>query len=211
MGRHTRIPSLVAGLTFLGFSHWASGEEAKRPTLALLVYNYAGVQVNPMRRASEKVVLTFREAGVHIVWIEPLADSGHTMVNPSSNSFHMFTVQMLIRTLGRHGRTSTRASVLGAALGSDENGGTLSLFYDQVLRIAQQYSQPIDDVLALAIAHEMGHVLLPKPAHSNTGIMRAEWDGDEIRHAVVGSLAFTPVQTALIRSKVDNCCLDRAK
>jgi hypothetical protein len=55
----------------------------------------------------------------------------------------------------------------------------------------------------------MGHLLLPVPAHSNTGIMRAEWDGDDIRHGAAGFLMFTQAQAALIRSKLDGSACTR--
>jgi hypothetical protein len=61
-------------------------------------------------------------------------------------------------------------------------------------------------VLAYAMAHEMGHLLLPYPAHSTNGIMRAEWDGDDLRHIANGSMLFTPAQTALIRARAVGCC-----
>jgi hypothetical protein len=48
----------------------------------------------------------------------------------------------------------------------------------------------------------MGHVLLPAPAHADVGIMRAEWNGDDLRHVATDSLKFTPEQALLIRSKL---------
>jgi len=42
-------------------------------------------------------------------------------------------------------------------------------------------------ILALAMAHEIGHVLLPPPGHSTSGIMRPTRDGDDIRHAVLSA------------------------
>ncbi|PYQ76467.1 MAG: hypothetical protein DMG04_03735 [Acidobacteria bacterium] len=42
-------------------------------------------------------------------------------------------------------------------------------------------------MLALAMAHEIGHVLLPPPGHSTSGIMRPTRDGDDIRHAVLSA------------------------
>jgi hypothetical protein len=36
--------------------------------------------------------------------------------------------------------------------------------------------------------------------------MRPSWDGDDVRHAVLGSPTFTPEQASLIRTKVAGCC-----
>jgi hypothetical protein len=58
------------------------------------------------------------------------------------------------------------------------------------------------------MAHEMGHLLLPAPAHAPSGIMRAAWDGDDLRHIANGSLQFTPAQQTAIRVKASTCCLN---
>ena len=100
---------------------------------------------------------------------------------------------------------------MGMALASDAMGGVLSLFYDQVVRVTRQYRQPLADILAVAIAHEIRYVLLPPPAHVPTGIMRAAWEGDDIRHAFVGPLEFTPAQTEAIRRRVVACCAQPTK
>jgi len=57
-------------------------------------------------------------------------------------------------------------------------------------------------ILALAMAHEIGHLLLPPPR-------RPVWDGDDIRHAVLGQLTFTSAQSSLIRKKVVGCRCDQ--
>jgi hypothetical protein len=185
-------------------------QEGRRPTVAVLVYDYEGIPAHTMRRAREKVNRIYRETGVEIDWFGPLTDA-RNYANPASSSSYAFTVQMIIRSSSRSGAPSSLKSVMGTAFGADENGGTFSLFYDQVTRVARNYIQPIGDILGLAIAHELGHLLLPGSSHSSTGIMRAEWNGDDIRHGVAGSLAFTSAQAALIRSKVDGRCLHEAK
>jgi hypothetical protein len=171
------------------------------PSIAVLVYNYAAVAADTMTRAREKVDRQYREAGVEIEWLDPLATSRYRF-SPTSNPSHSFTVQILIRSMRVPRGPSTPQSVMGEALPADETGGTLSVFYDQVVRVARQYGQPLPDILGLAIAHEMGHLLLPDHAHSSTGIMRADWGGDDIRHGVDGSLAFTAAQAVLIRAKI---------
>jgi hypothetical protein len=178
---------------------------SSRPGIVVLVYNYAAVSAFTMSRACDKVNRLYREAGVEIEWRDPLADSRYR-INPTSNPSEAFTVQILIRSRRSSRGPSTPESVMGEAHPTDENGGTLSVFYDQILRVARRYNQPLADILGLAIAHEMGHLLLPVHAHSTTGIMRAEWGADEIRRGIDGSLVFTADQAVLIRAKIDGCC-----
>ena len=161
-------------------------------------------------RREREVAVIYKSASVDLVWIEPLgaesSDDGE-----AATSTKIFTVTVLVRPTRRDQWEPSRKSVMGMALASDSMGGVLFLFYDQIVRVARQYRQPLADILAVAIAHEIGHVLLPPPAHSPTGIMRAEWEGDDIRHAVPGTLEFTPAQTETIRRRVVACCTQRTK
>ena len=204
------VVTAVATTLFSGFSHQASAQDCQRPAIAALVFNYAAVPPDVMRAASEKVAVIYKSAGVDLVWIEPLgADS--TDQGAVATSTKTFTVRVLVRPTRRDRWEPSRTSVMGMALASDQLGGVLSIFHDQVVRVTRQYQQPLPDILAVAIAHEIGHVLLPPPAHSPTGIMRAAWEGDDIRHALVGRLEFTPAQADSVRRRVLACCAGPTK
>jgi len=98
-------------------------------------------------------------------------------------------------------------AVLGTTIGDvHETSGTAFVFYDRVLKSVHERQQNVSRVLAYAMAHEMGRLLLPHPAHSSSGIMRPQWDGDDLRHIASGSLQFTAVQAKAIRAKVSTCC-----
>ncbi len=183
----------------------ASAEEPRRPPLALIVYDQATVPADVSARAATAVTRIYNESGVDLAWIDPIARPEYRMINPGSNSLGMFVIQVTIR---RRPAAAGAPVVMGTALGgTGDRGGTVLLFYDQVLKVAHKYQLPVYDILAQALAHEMGHLLLPYPSHSPTGIMRADWDGDDFRHAFAGSLTFTTAQTALIGDKLAHCCV----
>jgi hypothetical protein len=95
-------------------------------------------------------------------------------------------------------------SALGTTVGEDHRvGGSSFVFYERVLKFAHDHRRSIDVILAYAIAHEMGHVLLPAPAHTSTGLMKAEWSDDDIRHLASDRQLFTVDQALLIRSAID--------
>jgi hypothetical protein len=203
MGRYARLRSSIVVAAVVGsFGTSAFGQEMERPAIAVLTYDFAAVPHATMQRAREKVIRIFRETGADIVWADPGADPAQQEIDRTSNSTSLFTVRMLLRARRMNGSMPTEDSVMGTAFPASDTGGTLSLFYEQVLRAALKYGQPLADILAIVIAHEMGHLLLPHPAHSLTGVMRASWGGDDIRHAVLGTLGFTASQAALIRTKV---------
>lgn len=121
-------------------------------------------------------------------------------VEPAGN----FAIRLLIRPRA----VNAPGSVMGTAIGdTHETGGSAFVFYDRVLRSAHERQQDVAAVLAYAMAHEMGHLLLPFPAHADAGIMRPDWNGDDLRHMANGSLQFTPAQAAALRLKASTCCL----
>ena len=97
-------------------------------------------------------------------------------------------------------------------MGTREHRGRVAyVFYNRVERIARtrlNMSRQVerDDLynlimLAHAMAHEIGHLLLPY-GHSATGLMRAEWDAKDMRLALDGRLNFTSEQAELIRGRL---------
>ena len=206
MAHRTGILIVTAAFVLVGFSRRAAGQETLAPALTLRVYDYAGINSGMMRAAREKVARIYQEAGVLVEWIEPLANRHNGSTTVASSSLPTFTVRVLIRPkmVSKHG--SATGTVMGVALEADESGGIVWLFYDRVLRVAQHHRQPIADLLAIALAHEVGHLLLPPPGHAPSGLMRAEWDGNDLRHAVVGELAFTATEASHIRARLAGCC-----
>ena len=76
------------------------------------------------------------------------------------------------------------------------------VFYERVLTFAHDHGRPVATILAYTIAHELGHVLLPAPAHAATGLMKAEWGDDDLRHFAAGESMFTTTQAQLMSAAV---------
>jgi hypothetical protein len=160
----------------------------------VVAFNQAGIDTATLARAKTEVGRIYGEAGVGVTWMESAA---------TMKSAGPFAIQLLLRRRPVNGS----ASVMGTAIGDlHETSGSAFVFYDRVLGSAHGGQHDVARVLAYAIAHEMGHLLLPHPAHSPFGIMRADWDGDDLRHIASGSLQFTAVQANAIRAKVSGCC-----
>ena len=86
----------------------------------------------------------------------------------------------------------------------DEAGRWIYIFYHRVEELVQKQRllEHKARILGLAMAHEIGHLLLPFHSHSPRGIMRARWDRQDFQLATYGNLGFTPMQAELIRSEV---------
>lgn len=168
-------------------------DAATRPSIAVVAYNQAAAADEVVARAKVVIARIYDAAGIDVIWIEPSAAA------PPDR----FAVRLLIRPRA----IGAMESVMGTAIGDlHESGGAAFVFYDRVLESAHLRHQDVAGVLAYAMAHEMGHLLLPAPAHAESGIMRPSWDGDDLRHIADGSMRFTPLQQAAIRAKATTCC-----
>jgi hypothetical protein len=165
-------------------------EAAGRPTIVVAAYNQADVAADVLARAKIEISRIVGSAGVDVAWMDTAA------VAPMTS----FAIQLLIRPRAVSGPQSVMGTALGDAHGI---GGSAMVFYDRVLRSAHEREQDVAGVLAYAMVHEIGHLLLPPPAHTSSGIMRAAWDGDDLRHMASGAMQFTPTQQAAIRVKAE--------
>jgi hypothetical protein len=85
-------------------------------------------------------------------------------------------------------------------------GADIVVFHDYVQEFAQVRHKPASSVLALVIAHEIGHALLLVPAHSSVGIMQPEWDQQTMDQADDHDIRFTTQRGGLIRERLNHCC-----
>jgi hypothetical protein len=175
----------------------AAADEPPRQAITVRVYDYTAVPDAMLSRSKQDVSRIYRLSGVDITWIEAR--------DPDRAA--SFEIQIIIRRRSAASATSAAGSIMGTSLGDTHDvGGSAFVFRDRVTRVAHERNQDVARVLGYAMAHEMGHLLLPYPAHSTTGMMRGEWDGDDLRHIADGTMLFTPAQTMLIRAKAAGCC-----
>ena len=181
----------VAVLLLAGWTEEIRGQERLQPVVSVRIYNHASVAPDVLVRARDTVARIFHDTGIQMTWLESSSDE--------------LASRAVIRVIVRRNCDGFRcdSGVMGTTLGdAHEMGRTAYVFKDRALHIAHERHQDVAHVLAYAIAHEMGHVLLPRPAHALEGIMRAEWDGDDLRHMAGEMLRFTPAQAAQMRSKL---------
>jgi len=95
------------------------------------------------------------------------------------------------------------AFALGTAVVAPTGGGSIAyVLYDRLKDAAVASGWQVKDLLALVIAHELAHLLLPPGSHSSDGLMRSGWDVSELRHIRLNSLALTPDHVAAIRKRL---------
>ncbi len=176
-------------LLLAGWTEEAWSQERLQSVVRVRIYNHASVAPDVLGRAQDTVARIFHDTGIQVTWLESSSEQ------PAS--------QVAVRVIVRRNCDGFRcgSGVMGTTLGdAHEMGRTAYVFKNRVLLIAHKRHQDVGRVLAYAIAHEMGHVLLPHPAHTAEGIMRAEWNGDDLRHIAGDALRFTAAQATQMRS-----------
>lgn len=88
-----------------------------------------------------------------------------------------------------------------AALTANQRGVDASVFYRRVEEAAKKARVSNFQILGVAMAHEIGHLLLGSNSHSRIGIMRPHWKREEL---VPGGafLGFTPKEAGVMRADV---------
>jgi len=164
-------------------------------SLVLQLSNAADVPAPIVTKAQAEVVRVYRDIGVDIEW----SASGVVHGN-SSRAIHVILVPYETGDLRHRPQT-----VMGAAIRTARGTQVAYVFYRRVAAEAAQYDVSPAFVLACAIAHEIGHLLLPdglQRGHAGAGLMRPCWDRDDFRRADMGQLRFMPEQALLIRGRL---------
>jgi hypothetical protein len=161
-----------------------AAEPGQLPAIHLQMDNDADVPAAVLKKSQDEVTRIFADAGLGVEWTE----TGPRL-----------TVQIVPSVLG-YARAAS--PVMGVAL-RPPSGATARIFFNQVRAFARTSHVDVSTLLAYVIAHEIGHLLLPRMPHSATGLMKADWDRAVVREATAGSLTFTDAQIKRILASAD--------
>jgi hypothetical protein len=160
-------------------------------SMRVRVYDMASVQPATWQAAQAGTEAIFEDAGIQLTWVRCPCE-------PESGSAE-FSLRIVPRLFGSW-KSSFEKHHLGFAA-VDEKGGVLAtIFYDRVESLAKGGN--IARALGLAIAHELGHLLLGSKAHAERGIMRPFLTRKALRSQQQGHFAFDPVQAEQIRGRL---------
>jgi plasmid stabilization system protein ParE len=157
--------------------------------LVLQLHNFAGAPPAIVDKAERELTRVYDDIGVHVEWDR--ARDRH------ADARAVIRIILVAHESGDLRRTPH--TVMGATMWTDHGTPAVYVFYRRVEAEAERHAVSIALVLACALAHEVGHVLMPEGAHSREGLMRACWNGDDFHSADRGQLRFIPEQVALMR------------
>ena len=204
---------VTTGLTGLGQSAAAASPETSL-TVTIHVNNFAGVDHKTLIEAENVATGIFRKAGLQTRWINPAVSSEDGQEKSTAERMsNLSHIQVIILPPLMAERLGLPNNVMGLAPGAEPDRQRAYVFYDKVKALAESqmrtrisggvstYAIRVQ-ILGHAIVHEIGHLLLNLESHSDTGIMRANWDLKQLQDACYGYLVFTPPQAEAIRLEV---------
>jgi len=182
--------AILTGAAFAGVPA-VSGAQSETVVLVLL-QNQAGVSEGIAAKARDEVVRLYGLIGVDVQFV--------ASVTPPDTRLRVIALvswQLDDRVVPD--------SALGVTYSAPDRRSQIAyVFWRCVTRSSQKFTASLPMVLAVAIAHELGHMLSPDGSHAKRGLMEAAWNANHIGAASVGLLHFSPESAALIRRGVMN-------
>jgi hypothetical protein len=152
--------------------------------------NLSGAPPAIVHQAQEEVTRVYAAIGVPLEWTE----------SPDARADHRPFTRVVLLPYETGDLRRSEKQVMGAAIRTGGGNAVAYVFYQPVHAEAARYQVSLVLVLACAIAHELGHLLLPDAVHAPAGLMRACWSRDDFNRADQGQLRFLPDDVARIRA-----------
>ena len=209
--RYGLIWGLLLGVGLMGwagsgFGRTKPGHDGEvGPRIIIRMHDYAGVKGDTVERAEKETARIFRKAGIETSWVEcpvthaELAQYPTCQQPPDAPRFDMNILPRFMAT-----QLSQPDNTLGLTsfARKGERSFLASVFFDSITEEAERTNGSLAVILGYAMAHELGHLLLPTSGHSPDGVMRVCWTREDLRHAACGELVFTPQQGEQMRGEV---------
>jgi hypothetical protein len=197
---HTIRKSIWFGVFLLYFVAKA-GAQGVSPNskITISVYNDAHGPVDAIESGETTASRIFQEAGLTVKWMNCAGFANRDPVSSCTET--AFPKHLHVRILTRS--RNLPPSTFGIAYLSDEGSGCYSdVFLEPIARLHTATGQGVGPVLGHVMAHEIAHLLLGTNSHSVDGIMRAQWQKEELLSATKGELLFTPGQSQVMRQRL---------
>jgi hypothetical protein len=167
--------------------------------IAVYVFNSAYVGSRDLAKAEAQASEVFEKVGIKITWVAGLTAreaTGHSVGeawNPANLDLRIWTRPMT------HG-TAIPSNALGYCLSMER--GQAVVLSDSIQNLAAIWGTDAADILGLAMAHEIGHLLLRTGSHSTAGMMEPRYLQKDLASAERESLVFTQTESNAMQNEV---------
>jgi hypothetical protein len=188
------------------FSSAAENPTAEH-TITVQIHDYSSVPADSLSSATAIVTRMYERIGVRIQWRGVVRWEGrrprYEGREETSHAAAQMTLIILNPKMAARGHMAP--DVLGFAAVPDEGMGAIAYaIYDRVRSVAREVPTNEGSLLGFVMAHEIGHLMLGRGSHSETGLMNGRWDIHELGRVDLLKLQFSDQQAAQIRSTIES-------
>ena len=174
------------------------------PALVVRTYRNVDISDKDFRTALTYAEAAFASAGVALVWMDCTTTS-RAQVDATACSTAVASNEIVLRVQAA-GRADSPHSSMGVSLVNTQLDSAppmiSAVFVDRVTVFARVAGVDARRVLGYACAHEIGHLLLNRPGHSETGLMRAIFSRLEVQRNRPADWVFPAEDAEIIRNAV---------
>jgi hypothetical protein len=190
------ISARVFWVFALGIS---SGQAGHKPSITVLVYNYADVPAANLAAAEVWAKRSYRAAGIEVLWVECAVSAQDSQrfreCEQAIDKHRLFLSIIPDRMAAGIARPSKGSEdALGIALVSHA-----FVLYERIIDRARVWGLADSVILGHTMAHELGHLLLGEHSHTATGVMRPVVHRQDLR-LESGQFLFDPQQATKLRA-----------
>lgn len=185
----------------IGMCGWVVAAGAAELEVQVRLQDYANVPAVWLTKAKAVATGILENAGIRVSWSDCSPDS---RTRDSLCSIPLGPDDLQVRILSEEmaKRTQRMRHCMGYAMVSGQFPSVAWVFYHRAVELEAGKSGARAEILGGILAHEIGHLLLAENNHSGAGVLRARWEGQDLRMLACGRLWFTPEQAARMVSLV---------
>jgi len=172
-------------------------EKTAHLELTVRVYGASIASPRTLGWAEKEAARMLREVHLNLIWVNCRTPMP-TQLCFSKESETELTVRIVSKTLPG---VSSRA--LGVTSWPERPSGTGAafIFYDRILA-ARTHSCILPVILGRTLAHEIMHLLLPAEPHTHSGLMRGQWNSQDLERISAKRLGFSEDLIGLVHASV---------
>jgi hypothetical protein len=179
--------------------HLASRSTQPESTVSVFVFNSDHVATHELRNAEVLAGEIFEKLGIKLIWVAGLTTRDDILHSPRE-AWEQSNLDLRIWTRHMTGGASIPSDALGYCLSMER--GQAVLLSDVIRDLADSWGRDTADLLGLAVAHEIGHLLLQSATHPNVGLMQARYLQKDLVSFERGQLIFSRKESDCIRTEV---------
>lgn len=182
-----------------------AAEIASATTVTVRIYR-SSVRPADLAIAQRLASAIYQAAGVNLSWVHCAQMLVTRPGGPAGCDRPLAPGEMILHIAPAPASERTGASqALGFSLIDAAAGrATVATVYsDRVARLARDAGIPTPDLLARAMAHELGHLLLRTTSHPSSGLMRGFWSSAQLHLNVPQDWGFSASESRLLRRAVE--------